>query len=76
MSNRQRHQQPIPERPARKPTLLNATVTFHAPQGDIAITWDAANGDVSYAGEVIHNTNDLGVLHTVAKGIAVTRKPE
>jgi hypothetical protein len=72
MSNRK---QPIPQ-PARPPTLLNATVIFHAPRGDIAILWNAANGDVSYAGEVIHNTNDLAVLHTMAKGIAVTRKPE
>jgi hypothetical protein len=74
MSNRRR--EPIPQ-PPRKPTLLNATITFHAPQGDVVMTWDAANGDVTYDGEGIGNTNNLAELHSVAKGIAVTlKKPQ
>lgn len=65
-----RHQQP-PQPP--KPILLNATVTFHTPKGDIVFTWDAENGNCTHNGEFVHNTNDIAVLHTIAKGILATK---
>lgn len=74
MSNRE---QPIPQ-PPQKPTLLNATITFHAPKGDavVVLNWDATNGDVTHNGNLIHNTNDLGLLHTIAKGILAAKEPK
>jgi hypothetical protein len=73
MSNRNRDQQPIPQ-PPRKPVMLNASVIFHTSKGDIALDWDATTGDVTHAGDLVHNTNDLGLLHTVAKGILAAKR--
>ena len=68
MSNRKRDD--IPQQP-RKQVLLNATITFHAPTGDktVVMDWNATTGDVTCNGALVHNTNDMGLLHTVAKGI-------
>lgn len=67
--------QPIPATPrTRAQTLMNATVTFHSPKGDVALEWSAADGDVSHNGSVVHNTNDLALLHTIAKGISAASK--
>jgi hypothetical protein len=73
MSNRK--QQPPPQQPPKKPILLDATITFHGPKGsDITVQWSAANGDVTHNGNLIHNTNDLALLHTIAKGILAARE--
>jgi hypothetical protein len=74
MSNRKRDQQPIPQ-PPRKPTLLDALITFQpAAGGDtVCLHWSAANGDITCNGQLVHNTNDLALLHTVAKGILASK---
>lgn len=72
MSNR--NKQPPPPQPAqRKPILLNATVTFDTPKGAITFQWNAENGDCTHNGEMVHNTNDLAVLHTIAKGMLAAK---
>jgi hypothetical protein len=67
-----KRQQPIPQK-AQPPVLMDATVTFHTPKGDIALNWSAANGDVTHNGALIHNTNDLALLHTIAKGMLAAK---
>jgi hypothetical protein len=61
----------IPQAP--KPIILDATIAFHTRKGDIALDWSATNGDVTHNGALIHNTNDLALLHTIAKGILATK---
>lgn len=68
-----RHQPP-PQQPPKKPILLDATITFHGPKGaDIVLKWSAANGDVTHNGGLVHNSNDLALLHTIAKGILAAK---
>lgn len=75
MSNRRNRQGP-PEQPPQKVPLYNATVVFHAPNGDIALDWNATNGNVTVNGQLVHNTNDLAVLHTMAKGMSAAKQKE
>jgi hypothetical protein len=73
VSNRKRDD--IPQQPPKpqKPVLLNAIIAFDTPKGDIAMTWNASNGDVTINGNLVHNTNDLAVLHTIAKGLLAAK---
>ena len=65
--------QPIPA-PRAKPVLLDATITFHGKNGDVTLNWNATNGDVTTVdGGLVHNTNDLALLHTIAKGILAAK---
>lgn len=67
-----KHQQPIPT-PPKKPVLMDATVTFHSTKGDIAFKWSAENGDVTHNGALVHNSNDIALLHTIAKGMLAAK---
>ncbi len=59
-----------------KQLLIDAVITFRTADGrEVAFDWDAQDGNVSCGGVLVHNTNDIGTLHTIAKGILAVQKP-
>lgn len=59
--------------PPQQQPQYNATIVFHTPSGEVNFEWNAVDGAVTINGLLVHTTNDIAVLHTMAKGMAAAR---